>query len=378
MRAFISNCVILFVCMPAMFTVAHAQTPLDPKNISDFIMAMDTSMNGLDSWKSVGILTHKMSPLERAALVKSMQDRMKKSGVSQSSIDKQSVVSDTDTSKMFFVALKGENALYAEKDTKETPSSFTPDESNFETLDSIISKGTCTVTHGTNTYDVSGEKRNRSKRVLSKFYPPPAATVGFYIANMKLTPRDAVNKYGFQIVAEKNHEKFGKITVFSGKHPFTSGYKLNFSVAPEYGYRVVHSEIQLPNGKPGFIGEMKSLEKVQGYWLPTVYEELIYNGVSNEPVLKKRYTFYNHTVNDVSDKLLNVELSAGDYVWDESSKATYKVGAGGELIFEDVTGRNRPQYMWPGWLFTASVTTLLVLTVFAYVRWKRKQWAKRS
>ena len=71
--------------------------------------------------------------------------------------------------------------------------------------------------------------------------------------------------------------------------------------------------------------------------------------------------------------MLSVKSRVGDHEWNQKDNTGYKIGVNNEKIFIDNNEANNPKKLAPGWLFMASVTSLLVLTVLAYVRWKSKQ-----
>ena len=128
------------------------------------------------------------------------------------------------------------------------------------------------------------------------------------------------------------------------------------------------------------ITELLDAELVKGIWMP---KEILFKNYSNQldenSVIQKNTIYYDRvTINDVPDNLFDVKFEVGDRVSDMLTGAWWKIGKGGERLYESDDSKSRQRTMPFGWLYMASVTTLLLLTVAAYVRWKRKPWTKYS
>ena len=79
---------------------------------------------------------------------------------------------------------------------------------------------------------------------------------------------------------------------------------------------------------------------------------------------------------DIGDDLFTFTPKPGNLL--KRNNDIFKISPmGTELLVPRPTSSNRG-YNPIGWLYMASVTTLLVLTVGAYVKWKRNQLSKSA
>ncbi len=348
--------------------INHEQLALDEISKSNL---------GLKSWKSSGILTQEVSEEFKTKVQRDTQIISKRSGDSKNRHT--NTVYSFDHPTQFITAQKGDVTLYAERKITDGNDSDTIKlPANDKTLALIKHEGTCSVTKGDVSFDLIGDAKINSRRDLARKQPLPVATQGSQVEEIYATPAEAITKLGFRFVREEKCPVFNKVYVFAGNIP-NSPYQLTFDVAPEFGYKVVHSVMQSKENVKLKEFRMLSLQKIGNYWFPEKSQGTLYLPVlSSAPSLTKNYRFYNITVNDVTDEFLGVKLNPGDYKWDEKTNSTWKAGPNGEMIYQDESGKNSPKHMWPGWLYMASVTSLLVLTVGAYVKWKRKQLSKQA
>jgi hypothetical protein len=80
-------------------------------------------------------------------------------------------------------------------------------------------------------------------------------------------------------------------------------------------------------------------------------------------------------LNDVKEKDVRFQEVIGDHNHDlDNNRHSYTLGDHQRKYVTATSGSSTE--MVQGWLYTSSITVLLVLTVGAYVKWKRNQLAK--
>ncbi len=362
-------CCLLLLCV---YGLAQTEPPLPAQTLTpqeaQVVRELTRASEQIHSWKATGVLSEKVSQRSRNEVYQRVSNLMKKYKPSETTSHHFSF----DHPKLFFVALKGESSLYAEANLSVAQKDSVLPPSSAATLENIRKGGSCTVTNKGKTYEVLADVKNNYRMSLVQSSPLWGATEGFYVDRIGITPSEAILQRGFRFVREGTDPKFGRVFIFQGTHPEVAG-NITFSLAPEFGYRVVSTTFTNPHGKIMRSHNVTSLVKVNGHWLPSEAVDTLFSDDPSitEPDLIKTYKFAHQTVNDVPDEVLEAKLAPGDYEWDEKTKATYKVGANGERIFQDLQSANTAKRMWPGWLFMVSVSTLLAVTVAGYVRWKR-------
>jgi|GEM_PF-4516048 len=182
----------------------------------------------------------------------------------------------------------------------------------------------------------------------------------------------------FKYKGESNSLSFGKLVDFSYSHKqgnFTTVMILSFAL--KYGYTLV--KLETNNSKNQLFYEVLRLGQQNNIYTPIEYEKG-WNAIEQGkaiPVKKERYKFDEITFDNVEDTLFNANLKLGDNVLEIPSNSRWTEGENGERIYRKGSAAQQNMMSW-GWLFMASVTTLLVMTVLAYVRWKSKQWSKAA
>ena len=195
---------------------------------------------------------------------------------------------------------------------------------------------------------------------------------------MNVTASEAISNLGFKFAGEKQDSKFGKLLVYKGENA-RSGARMTFHIAPQYDYRITSCTEEPLDGKSSWVQVVKSMSKTDGNWLPDECEEKSYSVDSGKLVLDitKTYKFIHKSVNDVSDDLLEVKLSEGDIHRDMATGSMNVIGAKGKKLVIDTTSTTAKNATSWGWLYILSVSTLLIGTVGAYVKWKRNQLSKQ-
>jgi len=325
------------------------------------------------SWKATGLKQEISSAKWQKHINDEIEVAIKKTGISLMSARGKL---PPDRTSEFFVAKRGDSRVYAESRPQSGKRDFSHPASSSIIFDKIRAAGKCVLAEGNKSYEVTTERTTQLKRNMSGIYIP-VANDGLRVYHLNKTPYEAISKFGFRLVSEQSDGKYGKLLVFEGNSQ-NGRDTVRFHIAPQFGYRVVYSERLLKNNVLSDAYRITSLINVNEYWLPAeiqhnYYVQPIDNTTPDKTIV---YQMANHTVNDVPDAILKLELKPGDYEWNEKDNSIYKLGANGERIFQDDTKANSPRAMLPGWLYMASVTSLLVLTILAYVRWKSKQWSE--
>ena len=338
------------------------------------IEGYQNSISGLKSWKCTGILIENETEEYKLKVTNDIKLIHKKMGIKEDPTSK--TVNSFDYPHQFITAMKGDVTLFANRMIKDGSEKKINDPADKATLNKITKEGTCSLTKGGKSFEFIGDREGKLRRDLAKSQPQMGSTDGLYVQPIGITPTEAITKLGFQYVREESNPKYGKVYVFEGKtlqYPST----IAFDIAPEFGFRIVHSVMTSPKGEKLREYHAVTISKVQGYWLPEESEYDTYVPLlKTNPSIVKTYRFMNRTVNDVTDDFLGVKLDPGDYKWDEKTNSTWKAGAKGEMIYQDYSVKNSPKTTTSGWLYMATVGTLLVLTIGAYIWWKRNQLSK--
>ena len=372
-------CVLIMFLLYLFCTISKGTAQVRPSE-GDVLNHLSDEITKSQNWKSIGTCSDTRSKQVIDRMRTTLINRARKAGNSDEANQYENMLIPEHIETAFFVANKGTNSLYSECDSKEfQDNNIFALHADMDTLGKISSKGTTTVFHDGKTYEIIADKRNLSKRELVKSYKPSVSTIGRYIAHTFLTPGYLIQKYGFKLKRIVTDPKFGKLLEYYGKCSELRG-DVEFALAPDFGYEAVivtlttGDKISKRHSVKYMINE---LTNIQGVWLPREYEEIVTNIDTKELVMHKTYRFNNLSVSEITNDMLNIKLASGDYVWQEATKATYKMSPSGELVYEDVTGRDNVKFMWPSWLYIASVSTLLVAVTGAYINWKRKQLSKQ-
>lgn len=147
-------------------------------------------------------------------------------------------------------------------------------------------------------------------------------------------------------------------------------YIRHFWLAPQHGYLVVRGYASGGNSLSTF--QMKQMTQVSGFWLPQNCVLEGRQGVGGEKkfILTDTYELSELAVGSLPKDAWAAVMRFERIVNGKTGKF-YKVSPTGERIL--LSSGPQTAGMGFGWLYMASVTTLIVLTVGAYIRWKQKQ-----
>ena len=183
----------------------------------------------------------------------------------------------------------------------------------------------------------------------------------------------------FRYVDASEDPAFGTLLHFTGEEH--SGNQYSVWVAPQFGYLAVRvrDDIAMHGVKRALVCETKQIIHKGDVWFPMqgLTRVLDTKDGSETLISEEMLTVTALKLNEVPDSLFVPDIPVGAAMKDGATNLYWRVGANGERIYVDITGKGNATNYLTGWLFMASITSLLVLTVLAYVRWKRKQWAKQ-
>jgi|GEM_PF-3577794 len=183
---------------------------------------------------------------------------------------------------------------------------------------------------------------------------------------------DAIKSEKYKYVGSDADPQFGKLDKYRGES--TSG-TIDFWLASEKDFLVVKGEMRSPKSLLKF--RVDEIANISGQWLPVKYAQESYQIKEQKPLLERtrQMALTEMSINDVGDEFFNIKMQPGYHVKYSPTNEYWRVGQNGEKINIDLSANKKSTMSW-GWLYMASVTSLLVLTVLGYVRWKSKQWSK--
>ena len=361
-------------------SVVNAQIN-EPVQDKATLRELEVVANRISSWKTTGIVIEEVSQHFKNRMIKIDkqidEDMKRKTGHFQNPKVVTKVVHSYDMAKLFFSSLKNSDLLYAEQDlTSGIPVSI-PSPSK-QTLNSIMKTGFCNVNRDGKSYDVNGGQDRKTLFELPTPRYVPGASISFHLLDLNVTASDAISNLGFKFAGEKQDSKFGKLLIYQGENART-GAKITFHVAPQYDYRITFCTEEPLDGSSMWEQSIVSLSQLGSFWLPDEAVEKSFADEDGKFVLDstKTYKFIHKSVNDVDEDLMDVKLSTGDIERNLDTNKVNVISAKGKKIEIDTTSKYAKNVMGWGWLYMLSVSTLLIGTVGAYVKWKRNQLSKQ-
>ncbi len=189
---------------------------------------------------------------------------------------------------------------------------------------------------------------------------------------------NALQSGKFVLDSVRMNRKYGLIHDFVGKIDSTL---VKFSVSSTYGYLVVDSSQEFTaNGKlilnSFHIDEVKNFK---GGWVPTAvtlnYGEMASG--TNMIHSQRFYSFSKFDMDSVENAIFEPKVSTHAIFADDTNETMWHQSPTNEKVYI-ASNKHHQKVMYFGWLYMASVSSLLVLTVGAYVKWKRKQLSKQA
>lgn len=189
---------------------------------------------------------------------------------------------------------------------------------------------------------------------------------------------DIVKSSTFRLDGAAEDPKFGHLAILAGKDP-RGEMTLKLFVSAKYPGLVVRCEAT--NDRPALIvNRLTEATHAGGTWIPV-------SGSQIESVRQKdgrwgrwwtrEYTVSNLSVQAVPDSVFVLpKLKPGTNIMNQIDGHIYEVGPAGEWMEAGSIGHHsasQPKPVrWSGWLFMASVVTLIVISALRIVNWRRR------
>lgn len=307
----------------------------------------------------------------------------------QTKSGKQSVISDMEAAHAP-VSLQQQlkaNNIRDEKRVSNFYSSFSPGKS-LETDSSVLPNGyvlkSRIVSDGKDSYIVSvspngkqGANLNSGTKSTSWLYQTlfwsPVGGKGTEGGRGR-SIGEVIKQHIFEYADTAQDSEYGQLVHFKRSQ---DGYQYGFWLSVKHDYMLVRATAIYPLAREDY--QVKAVKQIEGVWVPM---EVVNSNFETRDGIETLADTRTHLIkkmkfNAVNNAQFVSGLKAGDSVKDAATNQLWQIGQNGERMYEDITGKE-PVSMIPGWLYMASVATLLVLTVLAYVRWKRKQWSRQD
>lgn len=194
---------------------------------------------------------------------------------------------------------------------------------------------------------------------------------------------DVIRNKLYTSIATSDSPKFGPLVSIDLDAKQVSSTKsddtIHLELAPAFGYAIVR---QRYTSKDGY-GEQQitKFTKLRGILLPVEAENKQYTSDKvyspDEQMMPFRFEtwhFSNTNLNHVPDSLFAIKMKPGDILENDTSR--YRIGANGERVLEWGDNGTRSRKMLFGWLFMASLATLLLLGIGFLVRYQRRSSAR--
>ena len=179
----------------------------------------------------------------------------------------------------------------------------------------------------------------------------------------------------YKYVHTVQDDKYGPVAVYSRQADHDRTYTLSFSL--RYSYTIVRSEIRNTRFRRTY--DVEDVQQIGNLYFPKVVsvEHVLLEPNGTSSVFTTEVTSLDTVSFEAPDaSLFDMHLKPKDIVKDNMTGEIWTVGPHGEKIHNMEKSTVSQNTMYFGWLYMASITTLLVLTVGAYIRWKRKQLAE--
>ena len=195
---------------------------------------------------------------------------------------------------------------------------------------------------------------------------------GFQDWHTNRLPSELIRSGQYRFDHSERDTNYGTVSCFSYQH---DGQPAKVWLAPQRDGLIVRDEYEEGKNKVTF--EISDMQQWKGAWAPKQVTQLIYSKQDGSLSTKIDIGFDEMRLNELHEDDFVYKFKPGYEFTDAPTNVFWHLGPHNEKIYDDRTVQRHLATMELGWLYMASVTTLLVLTVGAYVRWKQKQWAKQ-
>ena len=202
----------------------------------------------------------------------------------------------------------------------------------------------------------------------------PPQNLGFWVPEELKWPDELLETGRYKLESEKSDLTYGRVLQFVGNKD--SQTVVRFTLAPNFNYRVVESTVT--DSESTNNSKLSKMKQVKGVWCPMVVLRQISIKAHPEPSTEQ-WTFNTISLNEANEEDVRFKAIVGDNNHDiDKNLHSYTLGEGERKYVTPTNEIQSPLDMLKGWLFTGSIATLLVLTVGAYVKWKRNQLSKSA
>lgn len=232
------------------------------------------------------------------------------------------------------------------------------------------------------TYDtsaVTGTQIKTAETKVKKRESPAPHVLSFGYQWNEQWIGDLLKNNDFQLTGTENDPQFGTLYRVAGVarkgQPYP--YSLTFWFAPQYGFLAVRTEAQPSDGQGmKLIYRTTDLVKQGDLWFAKSGVREAYIMGTNDVGVRYTMNVSEIQINTVSDGVFNPTLAAGGKLYDQDANIVYRIGPQGEKVVDRrFANNNQNQRMLFGWLFMASLATLVLLGAGFLLRRRRQNRA---
>ena len=181
----------------------------------------------------------------------------------------------------------------------------------------------------------------------------------------------------FKFIDQTFDPKWNHLANLQGTwNEFGSTNTIKVSLAMDRNFLIVNSE-KIVNGRI-FKFQIDKMDSFEGQWIPTLCQSSVRDVSKKTDVMNDKYEISNIKIGGLSPAQWKKTLTFSK-VFDGRTGNNYRVSANGERILVEKVGDLNYNSSFPwNWIYMASVASLLILSVGAYINWKRKQLSKQG
>ncbi|GEM_PF-6805372 len=279
--------------------------------------------------------------------------------------------------KMFFVyGHKGKNEVFAVRPATSPQETLTA-----KTILDMATFGDKSYYDGQTTHlEYSNPTGSNFVASRGRMIPEPTYIMGLSLPGTGKTLREALTSATFR--EETKDPDWGTLLAYDIEKEIRDKLAMNLGVstmqvwvAPERDYLPARIQLDVSNPLRRMEFRISRVSRVDNRWVPQ--EFILIDSLSDGTRLAAGKTTTSritaHQVGNIPADTVRVQMAPGSRLTDSATTASWRVGSNGEKMYIDKQNPQAQRTMFSGWIYIASVTTLLVLTVLGYVRWKSKQ-----
>jgi len=156
----------------------------------------------------------------------------------------------------------------------------------------------------------------------------------------------------------------------------SSADEITFWFSKRHGFLSVRTEVRKPNSKTRTVFRITELQQAGSLWFAKKAVKQSFGGPNGSPNIRHTIGVTDIQLNNAPDSLFDPSLTTGGKLYNQDANVVCQVGPSGEKIIDQrYVATNERRTIGLGWLFVTSLTTLLLLGLGAFVRWRRRQRA---